>query len=80
MNNGESRVKALSAALAMQQQQSQHGSRHRFSGKPQQFYFGQNLNSLVKMSPFLEGEKAKLNKTPKFGTGVHLGSSPFVLR
>jgi hypothetical protein len=55
--NGESRVKALSATLAMQN--SHFSPRQRQSGKPQQFYFGQNLNSLVKMSPFLEGDKTK---------------------
>ena len=71
--NGESRVKELSAALALQNKY--FGARPLNSGKrqqqPQQFYFGQNLNSLVKMSPFLEGDnKAKATsttKSPKFG-------------
>ena len=76
---GESRVKAISSALTI----GNGGVRQfRHSGKPQhhqphqqqqhqQFYFGQNLNSLVRMSPFLEKqqqhqsslEKYKLNKT-----------------
>jgi len=58
---GESRVKAISSAL------STANGRHSGKTSDQQFYFGQNLNSLVKMSPFLEKqstfEKFKMNKT-----------------
>jgi len=67
--NGESRVKALSAALSSSQNGHFPSRQRPTSAKPPQFYFGQNLNSLVKMSPFLEGDRGKASRGPRFGTG-----------
>jgi len=77
-----SKVKTLSTNLAINNGVSFGGAganKHRNSSEKPQFYFGQNLNSLVKMSPFLEHQQHQLARRkkspgshPKFPSRDHL--------